>query len=131
MALFLHDSLAVMTASQESAFFIALGERITRLRKLKNVTQVQLAEKLGVSQQTIQSYEVGRRRIQVDSLPPLAEVLGVSVEELIGLPQRLNRNKRGPAPRWQRQIEVIDQLPRPQQQLIVKMLDAMIAQAQR
>ncbi|MDR0249767.1 MAG: helix-turn-helix domain-containing protein [Burkholderiales bacterium] len=120
-----------MTVSQESAFFIALGERISRLRKLKNVTQTQLAETLGVSQQTIQSYEVGRRRIQVDSLPSLAEVLGVSVEELIGLTPRQTRSKRGPAPRWQQQVEAIDQLPKPKQQFMAKMIDALIAQAQR
>jgi transcriptional regulator with XRE-family HTH domain len=120
-----------MTASQESAFFIALGERISRLRKQKNVTQAQLAERLGVSQQTIQSYEVGRRRIQVDSLPPLAEMLGVSVEELIGLTPRRAHSKRGPAPRWQQQVEAIDQLPKPKQQFMAKMIDALIAQAQR
>lgn len=41
---------------------MGLGERIASLRRANNITQVQLAEALGVSQQTLQSYEVGRRR---------------------------------------------------------------------
>jgi transcriptional regulator with XRE-family HTH domain len=45
---------------------------------------VQLAEALGVSQQTIQSYEVGRRRIPVSALPTVAHTLSVSLEELFG-----------------------------------------------
>jgi DNA-binding XRE family transcriptional regulator len=48
--------------TEDRAFFIALGERIAALRKTQQITQVQLAETLGVSQQTLQSYEVGRRR---------------------------------------------------------------------
>ena len=39
-------------SKEEKAFFIELGARITGLRKAQNVTQVQLAERLGVSQQT-------------------------------------------------------------------------------
>jgi transcriptional regulator with XRE-family HTH domain len=36
------------------------------------ITQTQLAERLGVSQQTIEAYESGKRRIQVAALPELA-----------------------------------------------------------
>ena len=51
---------ATMTiSSDERAFFVALGERIATLRKARNLTQTHLAEALGVSQQTVQSYEVG------------------------------------------------------------------------
>lgn len=39
-----------MTISdEEQAFFASLGERVTQLRKTRNITQVQLAEALGVS----------------------------------------------------------------------------------
>jgi DNA-binding XRE family transcriptional regulator len=37
---------------------------------------VHLAEALGVSQQTMQCYEVGRRRIPVSALPTMAQALG-------------------------------------------------------
>ncbi len=63
-----------------------LGARIASLRKEQSITQVQLAELLKVSQQTINAYEVGRRRMPVSSLPLIARYLGVSIEELIGEP---------------------------------------------
>ncbi|WP_454844036.1 hypothetical protein [Pseudomonas gorinensis] len=37
--------------------------------------------------------------------------------------------KRGPAPKWQQQLEAIDQLPKSQQKFVAQMLDALIAQA--
>lgn len=43
-----------------------------------------LAETLDVSQQTINSYEVARRRVPVSALPTLAILFEVSVDELLG-----------------------------------------------
>ena len=40
------------------------------------MTQVQMAEFLGVSQQTVDAYELGHRRMAVSALPPLARLLG-------------------------------------------------------
>jgi DNA-binding XRE family transcriptional regulator len=62
-------NLVMTISSDERDFFVALGARIALLRKARSVTQVQLAEALEVSQQTIQAYEVGRRRIPVSALP--------------------------------------------------------------
>lgn len=73
----------VPIGKDEKAFFVQLGARIARLRKQQHITQVQLAELLNVSQQTINAYEVGRRRMPVSSLPPIARFLGVSIEELL------------------------------------------------
>ncbi|WCM23304.1 helix-turn-helix domain-containing protein [Paraburkholderia bryophila] len=104
-------------------------ERITQFRKARGVTQVQLAETLGVSQQTIQAYEVGRRRIQVSNLPVVARALAVSLEDLFGESDS-SPCKRGPAPKWQKQIEAISKLPRAKQQFVSQMLDTVLAQAQ-
>lgn len=69
--------------SDERAFFIALGGRIARLRKDQDITQAQLAELIGVTQQTINSYETGRRRVPVSLLPAIAKRLGIAVEALL------------------------------------------------
>jgi transcriptional regulator with XRE-family HTH domain len=114
----------------ERAFFIVLGERITQLRKARGITQVQLAQILGVSQQTVQAYEVGRRRIQVSALPIVARTLSVSLEELFGETEQ-NSRKRGPAPKWQQQINAISQLSKTQQRFVTQMLDTVLAQADR
>jgi len=71
-------------AQDEKAFFKALGGRIAALRKDSGMTQVQLAAAMEVSQQTVASWEVGRRGVPVASLPLLARTLGVNVETLIG-----------------------------------------------
>jgi transcriptional regulator with XRE-family HTH domain len=117
-------------SSSERAFFERLGARVAELRKAQNITQVEMAKTLNVSQQTINSYEVGRRRIPVSALPTLARSLGVSLEELLGDDAGAVK-KRGPAPKLQQQIERIQQLPRTQQRFVMQMLDTVLQQASR
>lgn len=119
----------VAISNDERAFFIELGARIARLRKEEGVTQVQLAELLGTSQQTITAYEVGRRRVPVSSLPKLAKLLGVSVEELMGEDVK-RAGRRGPAPKLQQQLEQVSRLPKAKQLAIAQVLDSMLAQGQ-
>ncbi len=120
------DNLPVALSKQELAFFARLGARIAQLRKEQGITQVQLAETLGVSQQTITAYEVGRRRIQVSALPVIAQALGVSVEALVA--EAPKPGKRGPAPKLQQQLEQISRLPRAQQKFVMQMLDTVLQQ---
>ena len=118
-----------MAISQdERDFFIALGERIARLRKENHITQVQLAETLGVSQPTMNTYELGHRRAPLSALPILARTLGVSPEELLGETNATTR-KRGPAPKLAQQMERISQLPKPQQRFVIQVLESVLAQA--
>ncbi len=113
-------------SKEERAFFARLGARIAALRKQQGITQVQLAETLGVSQQTITAYEVGRRRIQVSALPVIAQALGVAVEGLLG-DERKAMSKRGPAPKLQQQMNRITQLPRARQQFVMQVIESMLA----
>ncbi|HAS6159780.1 TPA: helix-turn-helix transcriptional regulator [Vibrio vulnificus] len=57
---------------------------------------MQLSETLEISQQYMQAFEAARRKMPSSILPTLAEVLAVSVEELIGIAPT-NGKKRGPA----------------------------------
>ncbi len=126
----LPPSLAMTISTVERDFFIELGARIAALRKARNITQVQLAEKLGISQQTLQSYECGRRRVPVSAMPAVAQHLVVSLDELFDAPRKVAKNapsKRGPAPKWQQQIEQIATLPRAKQQVVMQMLDGLLA----
>ena len=113
----------------EKAFFTQLGTRIAEFRKSAAITQVQLAETLNVSQQTVASWEVGRRGVPVATLPPLARALSISVESLIG--EKAPPGKRGPAPQLQQKIEQLTRLPKAQQKLVLQMLDGVLAQASR
>ena len=130
MAVHLLEPTATMTiSSEERAFFVSLGERIASLRRANDITQVQLAEALGVSQQTLQSYEVGRRRLPVSALPVVASTLSVSLEELFGASAKAARGKRGPASQLHQQIDAVAQLPKSQQQFVARMIEMALAQA--
>jgi len=61
-----------------------LHDNIKYYRKKLGLTQVELAEKLNVSQSTITSWENGNRRPDLDFLPVLAQIFGISVDELLG-----------------------------------------------
>jgi transcriptional regulator with XRE-family HTH domain len=113
----------------EKAFFQQLGARIAELRKSATITQVQLADTLGVSQQTVASWEVGRRGVPIATLPALARALSVSVETLIG--EKAAPAKRGPAPQLQQRIERLTRLPKAQQRLVLQMLDGVLSQTNR
>ena len=56
---------------------------IKDLRKKKNMTQDELAEKLNVTRQAVSSWENGKTQPDVETLTQLAEVLEVSVERII------------------------------------------------
>ena len=123
--------LPTMTISDnERTFFTGLGERVAQLRKARNITQVQLAELLGVSQQTVQAYEVGRRRLPVSTLRQLAKTLGMSLDELMAEGAHAPR-KRGPVSQIQQHLERISQLPKPKQRAVMDVIEAMLAQQGR
>ena len=86
------------------AFFEQLGQRIARLRKEKHITQMQLAELLGISQQHMASFEKGIRKIPASMLPKLSQILAVPLEDLLGVSDS-KASKRGPAPRLQQQMD--------------------------
>lgn len=60
-----------------------LGAIIAELRKQHGMTQLELAEKMGVTDKAVSKWERDLSCPDINSLPNLAEVLGVSVEELM------------------------------------------------
>lgn len=117
-------------ASTDKPFFIELGKRIADLRREHNMTQQQLAEALGIAQQTLAHYEVARLRVPASMLPTLGEIFNVPVDALVGRPTPPRSNgKRGPSSRLEQQIEAISQLSKTQQKFVTQMLDTVLAQA--
>lgn len=55
-----------------------------RLRKAKHISQSVIAEKLNVSQRTISHYENGTCQPSIEGLIKLADLLEVSIDELVG-----------------------------------------------
>lgn len=73
-------------------------ERLKNLRDDKGFTQKHLAEVLNISVSTISHYENGTREPSIEILIQMAEVLGVSVDYLVGstevniLPNDMNKS---------------------------------------
>ena len=61
-----------------------IGTNIYTLRKEKKITQAQLAEKLGVSEQSISKWENNQCAPDVSLFPIIADYFGVSIDRLFG-----------------------------------------------
>ena len=72
---------------------LAIGENIRNFRKKNDLTQEALADRLGVSYQSISRWENGTTYPDLELLPAIAEVLVVTVDELLGMPQ-IEKEKR-------------------------------------
>ena len=59
------------------------GAVIRELREKNKMTQVQLAEKIGVSDKTVSKWETAKGYPDITLLEPIAEVFKISVTELI------------------------------------------------
>lgn len=62
---------------------IIIGKNLTRLRKLSNMTQLELAEKLNYSDKSVSKWEQGNGIPDVRILVQLAELFNVSVDDLV------------------------------------------------
>lgn len=121
----------------DQPYFKALGQRVAKARAAADLTQVQLADALGISQPQLAFYELGKRRVPVSLVPALAKALGVSVETLVGDDDDADapaiaprRAKRGPPSKLERQLDAVAQLPRARQKFVSDMLDTVLAQHQ-
>lgn len=60
-----------------------IGRYIAEKRRIKNLTQAQLAEQLGISDKTVSKWECGRSMPDYALIQSLCETLNISVSELI------------------------------------------------
>ena len=60
-----------------------LGQKISELRKAKNMTQLELANKLNITDKAVSKWERDISCPDINTFPKLAEILGVSVDELL------------------------------------------------
>lgn len=57
-----------------------VGKKLQELRKARQLTQQQLAERMGVTRATVSNYEVGRRTPHLSELKRFAEFYGVGLD---------------------------------------------------
>lgn len=72
---------------------LAIGENIRNYRKKNDITQECLAERLGVTYQSVSRWENGTTYPDLELIPAIAEMLAITVDELFGMPQ-IEKEKR-------------------------------------
>jgi transcriptional regulator with XRE-family HTH domain len=108
-------------------FALQLPERMKQLRQANHLTQLAVAERLGITEGRYGHYERGIRRVPVTLIPKLTKALECSEAELLGAPEP--RKKRGPQSAWEKRIATIKSLPSDKQKEIQNVVDALIAKA--
>jgi transcriptional regulator with XRE-family HTH domain len=116
------------TAAQKET----LGLRLAHVRKERGLTQVELAERTGLIQVVVSDYERGRLRLPADMAVRFAEVLGVTVDELLQPRKKSGAAKtaKQPSLKLVRRMEQIESLPIYQQRALLMTIDTFIAAAE-
>ena len=70
-----------------------IGENIRRLRRSADMTQEQLADKLGVAYQSVSRWENGTTYPDMELLPALSSIFGVTVDELLGMEENKKKER--------------------------------------
>ena len=65
-------------------FDVSVGQRLRAVRRIKDVSQAELGDAVGLTFQQIQKYEQGHNRISASMLFELAKALEVSMGQLLG-----------------------------------------------
>lgn len=101
------------------------GERLAAAREHMGMSQMQLADKLGVTQKLITYWEYNDVALRADQLTAIAKTLHISIEELLGLPAPKPKSN-GPVGKAHRIFEAVSRLPRKQQEKIFDILQPFI-----
>ena len=105
-----------------------LGQRLTRLRKERGFTQVELAQKVGITQVLISAYETDRCSFSVEMAIRFALTLEISLDELLN-PNAKKLSTKKPSRRVLRRLEQIERLPRRKQVALLTTIDAFLQSA--
>ncbi len=116
---------ALINIMQDASIRKALGQRIKQLRKQKDWTQKELANRISASHAQLNKYESGQNTPPLDRLILLAEVLDTSVDHLIGG----HHNAEPPIynTRLIQRFQTIEGFDKSERELVIQLLDAMIA----
>lgn len=110
------------------------GTRLAELRKDAGFSQYELARYVGVPQANIAFWERSEKPPRSDVLPKMAQVLGVTVEDLLmvadqkPLKKKAAKNNGRPAGKVREVFDRVSKLPRRQQEHIVNWVSAYVSQ---
>lgn len=106
----------------------SIGGRLSRLRRERGITQVELAEILGVAQPMVSGYERGSLRLHGELIVELTKILDVTADQLLGLKETKNGTVKNR--RLLRKLQQLELLPRRDQQALLRTIEAFLRKAQ-
>jgi len=118
--------LSLMPAQKKPAS--AFGARLITLRKARNLTQTQFAERVGVTQPVVSYYEAKADVPAGDLVAKFAQALGVSTDELLGVkpPPKIDSPTASPeVRRYWRRFQQLMTLPEKDHRAVFRLLDTM------
>ena len=101
------------------------GKRLSVLRKARGFTQTELAKKIGVTRRIIVYYESESKYPPTHLIIPIAKVLKVSIEELLGL-KKSQLSETNHAALWRR-LKKAESLSKRDQKTLLRILDGLLA----
>jgi len=106
------------------------GERLFRAREQIGLSQCDVAEKLGITQQTYAGWERRTTALKPEYISGLADLLNVSVDYLLGR-EKSSRRRGGPVGKARQLFEQVSRLPRSRQKRIVAVVEDMLTAAHK
>jgi transcriptional regulator with XRE-family HTH domain len=103
-----------------------LGQRLAQLRKQHGYTQVEFAEKVGITQVLQSAYEKDRCQFSVEMAVRFALALDVSTDELLHPKATKKKSAKQPSLKVTRRMEQIEKLPPLQQSTLLRTIDGFL-----
>ena len=103
-----------------------IGRHLRELREERGLTQVQIADAVGVEQSLVSDYERGVVRLHGALVAGFAKALKVSADDILGLDERTRRNGFVKDRRFARRLQLIDQLSRRQKDALITTIDTFL-----
>ncbi len=116
--------------SREAPVF---GRKLAELRAKHGLTQVELAERLGVSQKTVTHYERRTSNPSLELINRLSTFFGVNPSDLVDVEAvpEVRRRHPGPRSRLEELVEQVRDFPRSEQQRIIDLIEDAVEGAKR
>jgi transcriptional regulator with XRE-family HTH domain len=100
------------------------GQRLSRIRRERGFTQIELAEKTGLVQTLVSDYERGKLRLNADMILRLSTALEVSTDDL--LQPAGSRNPKITSRKVLRRLERMEALHPAQQTVLLRTIDTFL-----
>jgi transcriptional regulator with XRE-family HTH domain len=100
--------------------------RLVNLRKKRGLTQLQLAESIGITRDALSNYEMGRAHLNDEVIIRLAVVLKTTTDEILGLTKDGSTDDSASSVRFVRRMQKIAELAERDQKVILRTIDAFL-----